>query len=62
MLLRENYQAESVYVENGLRTNLLGLPAILTLKLVAKLEETVVASLHTSGKVSYSIPRAGKHG
>ena len=36
-----------MYVVNGLRTNLLGLPAILTLKLVAKLEETVEASLDT---------------
>ncbi|KAL5503067.1 hypothetical protein EMCRGX_G009958, partial [Ephydatia muelleri] len=38
---------QKVYVVNGLRTNLLGLPAILALKLVAKLEETVEASLHT---------------
>ena len=38
---------QNVYVVNGLRTNLLGLPAILALKLVAKLEETVEASLHT---------------
>ena len=38
---------QNVYVVNGLRTNLLGLPAILALKLVAKLEETVESSLHT---------------
>ena len=38
---------QNVYVVNGLRTNLLGLPAILALKLVAKLEETVETSLHT---------------
>ena len=38
---------QNVYVVNGLRTNLLGLPAILALKLVAKLGETVEASPHT---------------
>ena len=38
---------QNVYVVNRLRTNLLGLPAILALKLVAKLDETVEALLHT---------------
>ena len=38
---------QKVYVVKGLRTNLLGLPAIIALNLVAKLEEMVGASTHT---------------